>query len=143
MSGLNVRIGIGVTLLGLGVTGHQPAREAVSANAADHVVLTQRLPRMNGGELKMTVVEVSYAPGASSPPHSHPCPVFVYVIQGAMRSQVKGGPETVYRAGEGFYEEANGVHQISGNASQQDSVRFLASFLCDRQVPLSVPAPQQ
>jgi quercetin dioxygenase-like cupin family protein len=47
----------------------------------------------------------------------------------------------VYHAGGAFYEAPNQVHQVSANASQTDSVRFLAYFTCDRDTPLSVPAP--
>src|SRR5919108_6064685 len=85
---------------------------------ADRVVLSRSLPAMKGNALKITVLEVTYAPGATSLPHSHPCPVVAYVVLGAIRSQVKGEPETVYRMGESFFEPANGVHLISANASR-------------------------
>ena len=62
------------------------------------------LPHLDGDRLKATVVEVTYAPGESDPPHSHPCPVMVYVIEGSYRSQVKGQPEAIYHPGESFYE---------------------------------------
>ncbi len=88
------------------------------------------------------MVEVTYAPGESSPPHSHPCPVIAYVLEGAVRSKVKGGNEAVYKAGESFYEAPNGIHQISANASSSQPAKFLAYFLCDRDTPLSVPPPK-
>jgi quercetin dioxygenase-like cupin family protein len=65
-----------------------------------------------------------------------------YVIEGALRTQVKGQPDTVYRAGESFYEEPNGVHLISANASRERPVRFLAYFTCDADTPLSVAVPE-
>ena len=80
-------------------------------------------------------------PGESSPPHSHPCPVLVYVIAGMLRTQVRGEPEAVYGVGEGFYEAPGGVHIVSANASGQQSARFVAVFLCDRDTTLSVAAP--
>jgi quercetin dioxygenase-like cupin family protein len=100
------------------------------------------LPPLDGNHLKATVVEVTYAPGESDPPHSHPCAVIGYVIEGSYRFQVKGQPETVYHAGESFYEAPNGVHQVSANASDKVPVRFLAYFVCDRETPLTVPAPE-
>ena len=100
------------------------------------------LPHLDGDHLKATVVEVTYAPGESDPPHSHPCPVMVYVIEGSYRSQVKGQPEVIYHPGESFYEPPNGVHQISANASDKVPVKFLAYFVCDRDTPLTVPAPE-
>ena len=84
------------------------------------VVFTHVLPDLDGRRLKATVVEVTYGPGESSHPHSHPCAVIAYVLEGALRTQVKGEPEAVYRAGESFYEAANGVHQVSANASETD-----------------------
>lgn len=105
------------------------------------VTLAQTLPQLDGRDLKATVVEVTYAPGGSSTPHSHPCPVMVYVIEGALRAQVKGDPEVVYHAGDSFYEPPNGIHQVSANASQTEPVKFLAYFVCDHETPLSVPPP--
>ena len=46
-------------------------------------------------------------------PHSHPCPVIGYVLEGALRTQVKGRPEAIYKTGESFYEAPNSVHGIS------------------------------
>ena len=106
---------------------------------ADRVVLSRSLPAMKGTDLKITVVEVAYVPGAASPAHSHPCPVVAYVVSGAIRSQVKGEPEAVYRVGESFFEPANGVHLISANASRTAPAKFLAYFLCDHETKLSVP----
>ncbi|MEO6965171.1 MAG: cupin domain-containing protein, partial [Acidobacteriaceae bacterium] len=104
-------------------------------------VTSRALPQMNGDHLKMKIVEVDYAPGASSSPHSHPCPVTVYVLSGAVRMQVKGGPLGVYKTGETFYEAPNGIHQVSANASQTEPARFLAIFVCDHETPLTVPVP--
>lgn len=105
------------------------------------VTLAQTLPQLDGRNLKATVVEVTYAPGGSSPAHSHPCPVIVYVVEGALRAQVKGKPEVVYHAGESFYEPPSSVHQVSANPSQTEPVKFLAYFVCDHETPLSVPPP--
>jgi quercetin dioxygenase-like cupin family protein len=97
---------------------------------------------MDGGRLKTTIVEVTYEAGGSSRPHSHSCTVVGYVIEGALRTQVRGEPEATYRAGEAFYEAPNGVHQVSANASDKDPVRFIASFTCDHDGPLSTPVPE-
>src|SRR5215472_4582105 len=64
--------------------------------------LTQDLPRLDGGRLK--AFAVTYAPGASSPVHSHPCPVIGYVASGELRTQVKGTREVRHGAGDAFYE---------------------------------------
>jgi quercetin dioxygenase-like cupin family protein len=111
---------------------------ASSKKSRDQIIFSQTLPVLNGSHLKATLVEVTYAPGESSPPHSHPCPVMVYVLEGAVRSQVKGEKEAIYKAGESFYEAPNGVHQVSANASQTSPAKFLAYFICDHDTPLSV-----
>ena len=106
------------------------------------VVTAQELPRMEGGHLKVTLVEVNYGPGEYSHPHSHPCPVIGYVIEGAVRTQVKGQPEAIYKAGESFYEPPNGVHQVSANASDKEAAKFLAYFVCDHEAALSSPVSE-
>src|SRR6476620_4025709 len=104
--------------------------------------LVQALPRMAGDHLTASVLEVTYPPGGFSPPHSHPCPVLVYVISGAIRSQVQGGPEKIYEAGETFYEAADGIHAVSANASATEPAKFIAFFLNDHAAPLSSPVTQ-
>jgi quercetin dioxygenase-like cupin family protein len=104
-------------------------------------LLEQALPPMQGDRLKVTMLEVVYPPGGASAPHVHPCPVFGYVAAGALRMQFRGLPERVYRAGETFYEAANGGHLVSRNASATEPARLVATLVCDREGPLSVPLP--
>jgi len=115
--------------------------ETVKQDAAVKVVAAQVLPALKGDKLKATVLEVSYPPGGASSAHRHPCPVIGYILEGRYRTQVEGGPVTIYQRGDSFYEPANGVHQVSANASTTEPVRFLAYFLCDSDAPLSAPAP--
>src|SRR5438067_2237840 len=102
---------VGMALSGAGVT------PASSEPARDKTILSRSLPRLDGANLKVTAVEVTYGPAESSAPHSHPCPVIGYVVEGALRMKVKGETEAVYKAGESFYEAPNGIHAISANAS--------------------------
>lgn len=106
------------------------------------VAFSHDLPRLMGDKLSVTIVEVNYGPGESSAPHSHPCPVIGYVLEGSLRTQVKGEPEAIYKAGESFYEAPNGVHIVSANASDKERARLLAYFVCDQHAPLSVAAPE-
>ena len=105
------------------------------------VVQQQSLGPLDGSKLAVTVLEVTYAPGAGSDPHRHTCPVLGHVLEGALRTQVRGGPVEVYRAGQSFYEPSNGVHQVSANASTSEPVRFTATLVCDHGEPTTVPAP--
>ncbi|MEO8635683.1 MAG: cupin domain-containing protein [Gemmatimonadales bacterium] len=104
-----------------------------------HTVASQALSPLDGDHLKVTLVEVTYAPAEGSPAHRHPCAVVGYVIEGTLRTQVSGEREAVYAAGESFYEAPNSAHLVSANASKKVPVRFLAWFTCDQEGSLSVP----
>jgi len=124
--------------LGWGQARSDMQRQEKSERA--RIVLAEALPKMDGGHLKATVVEVNYGPGESSAPHSHPCPVIGYVLAGTLRTQVRGEAAAVYKPGESFYEAANGVHAVSANASATEPAKFVAFFVCDRDAPLSAAA---
>jgi quercetin dioxygenase-like cupin family protein len=115
-----------------------PAPASSSVERA-HVAFTHTLPPLEGSKLHVTIAEVNYGPGESSQPHTHPCPVVGYVLEGALRTQVAGEPEAVYHPGEGFYEAPNGVHLVSANASTASPTKFLAFFVCDNDATLSSP----
>lgn len=121
--------------------GETPAAAAPSAGkpARTRLALSHALPALDGGHLNARITEVMYEPGGRSAPHSHPCPVMVYVVEGAIRTQVKGEPEAVYQAGQSFFEAANGVHQVSANASADAPARFVAISICDHEAPVTVP----
>ncbi|MGO9338533.1 MAG: cupin domain-containing protein [Terracidiphilus sp.] len=106
------------------------------------VAFAHALPKLNGDRLRATVVEVNYGPGESSLPHSHPCAVIGYVVEGSIRTQVKGEPEVTVKAGQSFYEAPNGVHLVSANASSSEPAKLLAYLICDHDAPLSVPAAE-
>lgn len=129
----------GVLVLGLAMTG-PPALAQGVARQSSRLAFSHALPALNGKKLVVNVVEVTYAPGEASPPHSHPCPVIAYVADGEIRSQVEGQAESVFKAGDSFYEAPNGVHAVSGNASQTRPAKLLAIFVCDHAAPLSAPA---
>jgi len=112
---------------------------AVPAQA--RMVFSHALPRMDGAHLEAKLVEVTYEPGGSSPPHRHPCAVVGYVVEGALRVRVNDGAEVIARAGESFYEAPNDLHAVSANASRTEPVKFLAYFTCDHDAPLVTPAP--
>jgi quercetin dioxygenase-like cupin family protein len=127
-------------LASIAVAGcHSDSAKAGSQGTQDRMAISHALPRMDGEHLGVKLVEVSYAPGASSKAHSHPCPVVAYVVGGAIRVHIKGAPETVYRAGETFYEAPNSAHLVSANASDKEPAKFVAIFICDRDTPLAVP----
>lgn len=135
-----------VMLLCGAIAGSPPAWTQSPAHAAAkeraRITLSTALPRLDGDHLTATVVEVNYGPGESSPPHSHPCAVVGQVVEGAIRFQVNGEPETIYKAGESFYEAPNRVHAVSANASKTAPARLIAFLICDHEAPISTDVPQ-
>ena len=130
------------------VPSHTVVARMAHATAPDktgeqaRIAFSHALPHLDGANLAAAIVEVTYGPGESFPPHSHPCAVIGYVMEGALRTQIKGEAGAVYKAGETFYEAPNGVHMISANASSKDPVKFLATFICDKDTPLTVLPPE-
>ena len=85
------------------------------------------------------MITVEYAPGASEPVHRHNAYVFVYVIEGSVVMQIRGGKETTLNAGETFYEAPNDVHVIGRNASNTKPAKFVAFLVKDKGAPVHIP----
>jgi quercetin dioxygenase-like cupin family protein len=80
----------------------------------------------------VTAVMVSYPPGGVTPPHRHGRAfVVAYVLEGAIRSQLYGGEERVYRAGESWTEPPGAHHVVGRNASATEPARMIAVFIAD------------
>jgi quercetin dioxygenase-like cupin family protein len=88
-------------------------------------------PLLNVPGKTLTAVEVTFPPGAASPPHHHAGSVMVYVLAGALRSQLDDGPVKTYGAGETFFEPPGTHHMGSASASPTDPARILAVFVAD------------
>ncbi len=101
-------------------------------------LLTKALPDIPGKEAVMLTVE--YPPGGTSAAHRHGAHVFVYVIEGSVVMQVKGGDEVTLTAGQTFYETPADVHTVSRNASMTQPAKFLALLVKDTGVPPVLPA---
>lgn len=100
-------------------------------------LLTKTLPDLPGKEVSMITVE--YPPGGASKPHRHDADVFVYVLEGAVVMQVKGGKEVTVHAGETFYEGPTDVHSVSRNASTAAPAKFLVFFIKKQGAPATRP----
>ncbi len=109
---------------------------AQSTNATP--LMTKDLPEVSGKEGMMLIVE--YAPGASSAAHRHNAYTFVYVLEGSVVMQVKGGKEVTLRPGQTFYESPDDVHSISRNASSTNPAKILVFFVKQKGAPTTVPA---
>ena len=72
--------------------------------------------------------------------HRHNAHVFVYMLEGSVVMQVKGGKEITLTPGQSFYEGPNDVHVVSRNASNTKPAKFVVFFVKDKGAPLLVPA---
>ena len=101
-------------------------------------LMSKDLPDFPGKEgLMITVV---YPPGASDPIHRHNAHAFLYVLEGSVVMQVKGGKETTLTPGQTFYEGPDDVHVVGRNASQTKPAKFVVFFVKDKGAPVLVPA---
>ena len=83
---------------------------------------------------------VEYPPGSSDPIHRHNANAFVYVLEGSIVMQVRGGKETVLTRGQTYYEGPNDVHVVGRNASQTKPAKFVVFLVKDKGAPVVVPA---
>jgi len=86
------------------------------------------------------MLTVEYPPGASSAEHRHNAHTFVYVLEGSVIMQVKGGDPVTLGPGQTFYESPDDVHTVSRNASTTKPAKFLVLFVKEKGAPASVPA---
>src|SRR5258708_32194052 len=118
---------------------HKPT--ANQAPQASVTPLTSKdLPEFPGKEVLMITVE--YPPGSSDPIHRHNAHAFVYVLEGSIIMQVKGGKEVTLTPGQTFYEGPGDVHVVGRNASSTKPAKFVVFLVKDKGAQVLVPAPE-
>src|SRR5260370_12556759 len=85
------------------------------------------------------MITVEYPPGGSDPVHRHNAHAFLYVLEGSVVMQVKGGKEMTLTPGESFYEGPDDVHVVGRNASGTKPAKFLVFLIKDKGAPVLVP----
>ena len=101
-------------------------------------LMSKDLPEHPGKEMLMITVE--HPPGGSSPSHRHNAHAMVYVLEGSVVMQVKGGKQVTLTPGQSFYEGPDEVHVVDRNASRTKPVKFLVVLIKDKGAPALVPA---
>ena len=100
-------------------------------------LMSKDLPECPGKEgLMITVV---YPPGGSDPVHRHNAYAYLYVLEGSVVMQLKGGKEVTLTPGQTFYEGPNDIHVVGRNASQTKPAKFLVFLVKDKGTPVFVP----
>ncbi len=100
-------------------------------------LMSKDLPESPGREVLMITVE--HAPGGSNPSHRHNAHAVVYVLEGSVVMQVKGGKEVTLTPGQTFYEGPNDVHVVDRNASSTRPAKFLVVIIKDKGAPVLLP----
>jgi quercetin dioxygenase-like cupin family protein len=107
--------------------------DGTPAAATSKQLMIKDLIGLAGKEVLMSTV--TYPPGGASPPHRHDAQVFVYVLEGELIMQVRGGPKVTLKPGETFYESPADVHAVSANASQTRPATFLVFIVKEKGAP--------
>ena len=112
------------------------SKEAKEANVTP--LFSKDLANLPGKEGLTLMVE--YPPGSADPIHRHNANAFVYVLEGSIVMQVRGGKEVTLTTGQTFYEGPDDVHVIGRNASQTKPAKFVVFMVKEKGAPAFVPA---
>jgi len=100
-------------------------------------LMAKDLANLPGKEGVMITVE--YPPGSSDPIHRHNAHAFVYVLEGEIVMQLRGGKEMVLKPGQTFYEGPDDVHVVGRNASKTKPAKFVVFLVKNKGAPVLVP----
>jgi len=100
-------------------------------------LMSKDLPNLPGKEGLM--ITVDYPPGSADPIHRHNASAFVYVLEGTIVMQVRGGKEVTLKPGQTFYEGPDDVHIVGRNASKTKPAKFVVFLVKDKGAPVFVP----
>ena len=111
--------------------------ESTAAVATVRPLLSKDLADVPGRELSM--ISIEYPPGSTDPVHTHHAQALVYVLEGTIMMQVRGGAPVTLAPGQTFYEAPDDVHIVGRNASQTEPAKFLVFLVKDKGAPLLTP----
>jgi quercetin dioxygenase-like cupin family protein len=100
-------------------------------------LMSKDLTNLPGKEGLMLLIE--YPPGSTDPIHRHNAHGFIYVLEGSIVMQVRGGKEVTLTPGQTFYEGPEDVHVVGRNASDTKPAKFVVFFVKDKGAPVLVP----
>jgi quercetin dioxygenase-like cupin family protein len=101
-------------------------------------LMSKDLTNLPGKEGLMMIVD--YPPGSVDPIHRHNANAFIYVLEGSIVMQVRGGKEVTLTPGQTFYEGPEDVHVVGRNASKTKPAKFVLVMVKEKGAPILVPA---
>ena len=113
---------------------------AMAQEAKVTPLISKDLTELPGKEV--VLIKAEYPPGGSDPIHRHNAQAFVYVLEGSIVLQVKGGKEVTLTPGETFYEAPDDVHLVSRNASSTKPAKFIVFLVKDKNAPVLLPVTE-
>jgi uncharacterized protein YbjT (DUF2867 family)/quercetin dioxygenase-like cupin family protein len=132
-----------VTLLLCGIVFATVSKAPVTKAAATEPeaklteLMSKDLTNLPGKEGLMLLIE--YPPGSKDPIHRHNAHGFIYVLEGSIVMQVRGGKEVTLTPGQTFYEGPEDIHVVGRNASDTKPAKFVVFFVKDKGAPVLVP----
>jgi quercetin dioxygenase-like cupin family protein len=100
-------------------------------------LMSKDLTDFPGKEILMITVE--YPPGGGDPVHRHDAHGFIYVLEGSVVMQVRGGKEVTLGPGQTWYEGPDDIHVVGRNASTTRPAKFLVMLIKKKGAPVLVP----
>ena len=111
--------------------------KSTTQDASVRLLFSKDLADAPGKELSMIAVE--YPPGNADPVHTHHAQALVYVLEGSIVMQVRGGKPVALTPGQTFYEGPDDVHIVGRNASETAPARLLVFLVKDKGAPILTP----
>jgi quercetin dioxygenase-like cupin family protein len=117
-----------------------PSASALS-NAGDTLAPEATVRSLMSKDLarELSMITIEYPPGSVDPVHTHHAQALVYVLEGSIVMQVRGGTPVTLAPGQTFYEGPDDVHIVGRNASQTAPAKFLVFLVKDKGAPLLTP----
>lgn len=131
------RKGCGIFKILLLLAAAIASTSAAEPTAQVKTLMTKPLPNIPGKEATMLLV--TYPPGSKDPVHRHNASAFVYVLEGSIVMQMRGGKPVTLHPGQTFYEDPRGIHQVGRNASKTAPAKFVVLLVKDKGAPALVP----
>jgi quercetin dioxygenase-like cupin family protein len=120
-------------VLAMGLTSNASAPQ----NATVTPLRVAGLSQDESKELSMITVE--YQPGGLTPAHTHHAQALLYVLEGSIVMQVRGGVPVTLSEGQTWYEGLDDVHIVSRNASDSAPAKYVVFMVKDKGAPILTP----
>jgi quercetin dioxygenase-like cupin family protein len=120
-------------LLAFLIAGPLVITSPVMAQETITPLISKGLAGVSGKDVLMYTVD--FPAGYSSPVHRHDAQLFLYVLEGSIVTQVKGGKEITLTPGQIFFEDPNDIHTVSRNASSTQPAKFLVFMVKKKGAP--------